>query len=81
MNPSHQTKRNGAAEAAAAENLTYIGRYGCHAQYFKLKDCLSANTLEGKPRGQCDPLYDAIGVCILKSFRETNGEGVLKAHK
>ena len=56
--------------------MTYIGKYGCHSQYFALKECLSTNTHAGKGVGSCDVLYDAIGECILKSFKETEGRGV-----
>ncbi len=38
---------------------------------------MAEKTSENKSVGLCDPLYDEIGECILKSFRETDGQGVL----
>ena len=71
-------KRQSGHPAQAAESLTYVGRYGCHEQYFKLKECIEATTAEGKSVGLCDSHYDMIGECILDSFRRTDGKGVQK---
>ena len=57
---------------------TFVGKFGCQADYYKLKSCISTNTLAGQSIGLCDPLYDAIGECIMKSYRETDGLGVLE---
>ena len=32
--------------------------------------------MAGKSVGMCDPLYDQIGECILKSFMDTDGKGL-----
>ena len=56
--------------------MTYIGKYGCHSQYFKLKECLADKTAQGQSVGLCDTLYDAIGECILTNFHQTEGKGV-----
>ena len=55
------------------ESQTYIGKYGCHTEYYQLKSCLETQTIAGKTVGLCEPLYDNIGECIVKSFRETDG--------
>ena len=63
-------------QQTAGLDQTYVGKYGCQAQYYSLKDCLSEKTMAGKSVGLCDPLYDQIGECILKSFMDTDGKGL-----
>ena len=40
--------------------VTYIEKYGCEQEYFKLKECY-VNTPQHEQRRQCDKYYELIG--------------------
>ena len=60
----------------AEKQTTYIGKYGCHEPYYKLKLCLEENSANQASVGLCDQYHDLIGQCIIDSYRKMNGEGI-----